>query len=168
MHDAAANPAWFYALGSDRRGPIARAELASMLASGVLSGATLVWTSGMQQWVSASEVPSLWGDAPEQTPSAPAPPPLPIGHGATPSHDGLGLAAIIVGALALFPGGCSWIIGGPLGVVGLVVGLKSSIPGGVRTAGIVVSCVALAWAVVQVLMILVFVVIGALSPGSGP
>lgn len=47
---------WFYALNNERRGPIADAELASLLRNGTLTSATLVWHDGMETWLPLSTV----------------------------------------------------------------------------------------------------------------
>ena len=47
---------WFYALDNERRGPIADAELASLLGNGTLTTATLVWREGMETWLPLSTV----------------------------------------------------------------------------------------------------------------
>ena len=49
---------WFYALNNERRGPIADAELATLLRNGTLTAATLVWREGMETWVPLSTVRS--------------------------------------------------------------------------------------------------------------
>ena len=47
---------WFYAQGSERKGPI---EESALLQMGVLAPSTLVWKAGMSGWVAASTVPEL-------------------------------------------------------------------------------------------------------------
>ena len=47
---------WFYAQGSERKGPV---EESALLQMGVLAPSTLVWKAGMSGWVAASTVPEL-------------------------------------------------------------------------------------------------------------
>ena len=47
---------WFYAQGSERKGPV---EESALLQMGVLAPSTLVWKAGMNGWVAASTVPEL-------------------------------------------------------------------------------------------------------------
>ncbi|MGB5871917.1 MAG: DUF805 domain-containing protein [Albidovulum sp.] len=42
---------WFYALGSERAGPVDETVLRGMLEAGEVNGDTLVWTGGMPDWV---------------------------------------------------------------------------------------------------------------------
>jgi hypothetical protein len=48
--------AWYYAQGSERKGPVDEAALLQM---GVLEPGTLVWKAGMSGWVPARTVPEL-------------------------------------------------------------------------------------------------------------
>ena len=47
---------WYYAVGSERRGPV---EESALLDMGVLHPGTLVWKAGLSGWVAASSVPEL-------------------------------------------------------------------------------------------------------------
>jgi hypothetical protein len=48
--------AWFYAVGSERRGPVSASALR---AQGDITPETLVWRRGMNEWTPASAVPEL-------------------------------------------------------------------------------------------------------------
>ena len=41
---------WYYAVGSERQGPVSDAELDELLRNGTINQATLVWRSGMGDW----------------------------------------------------------------------------------------------------------------------
>lgn len=73
---------WFYAAGTDRKGPHARGHFRSLLESGTITGETLVWTSGMPAWLplSRSELASELDGVPPPIPLAAAPqiPPIPV------------------------------------------------------------------------------------------
>jgi uncharacterized RDD family membrane protein YckC len=58
---------WFYADGSERRGPVTAENLRALTASGVVTSDTLVWREGMADWRPLSEVGDRVGVA-----SAPA------------------------------------------------------------------------------------------------
>ena len=47
---------WYYAVGSERRGPV---EESALLDMGVLNPGTLVWKAGLSGWVAASSIPEL-------------------------------------------------------------------------------------------------------------
>ena len=67
---------WYYAVGSERKGPVSEAELRERAMKGQLSPTDLVWNETMgDQWAEASTVPGLFkafAAAP-----APAAPPVP-------------------------------------------------------------------------------------------
>lgn len=52
---------WFYEKAGTPQGPVAQAQLASMLRSGEVSASTLVWTETMAEWTPAREVPEFRG-----------------------------------------------------------------------------------------------------------
>jgi membrane protease subunit (stomatin/prohibitin family) len=47
---------WYYALGSERKGPV---DIAALRASGAVTAETLVWRQGMPEWAPASRIPEL-------------------------------------------------------------------------------------------------------------
>ena len=51
--------AWYYAQGSERKGPVEESALIQM---GVLEAGTLVWKAGMSGWAPASTIPELARD----------------------------------------------------------------------------------------------------------
>lgn len=55
---------WFYAQGTEQRGPVDLPTLRQMLASGALSSNDLVWRDGMGNWQPAGTVPELQGASP--------------------------------------------------------------------------------------------------------
>ena len=59
--DAAVEPApgWFYALGSDRGGPVPLVELQRLADAGAIGPFTLVWRSGLPDWTAAHQIPEL-------------------------------------------------------------------------------------------------------------
>ena len=64
---------WFYAINHQRLGPVAGAELASLLGNGTLSASTLVWREGMDDWLPLSSVrQQLIQRSPSGTAAAPA------------------------------------------------------------------------------------------------
>jgi len=48
--------AWYYAVGTERRGPV---DEAGLRASGAITRDTLVWRAGMANWAAAGTVPDL-------------------------------------------------------------------------------------------------------------
>lgn len=53
---------WHYMIGSQRLGPIPESELRTLIQTGEVTPATLVWTDGMQSWAAAGSIASLFGD----------------------------------------------------------------------------------------------------------
>jgi len=72
---------WYYAEGTQQRGPISEAELQQLAASGNITDATLVWREGMAQWQPYGQV--------KRSASAPgtATPPLAGASGLTPAFN---------------------------------------------------------------------------------
>lgn len=71
------NGEWFYAHGTEQRGPVDAATIRQMLASGALNSQDLVWRDGMPNWQAVGTIPEL-------QPAAaipPPPPPPPQGGG---------------------------------------------------------------------------------------
>jgi uncharacterized membrane protein len=50
---------WYYAAENEQKGPINESELKAQLASNKISGDTLVWTDGMDNWTPANQVPAF-------------------------------------------------------------------------------------------------------------
>jgi hypothetical protein len=72
---------WYAERQGQRVGPMPQAQLATMISSGEVTGATLVWREGFPAWTAAGQVPEL-ADAfkkvpPPLPPPSAGPPPLP-------------------------------------------------------------------------------------------
>ena len=63
---------WHVAMNGQSQGPYGAEQVASGIAAGQITPATLVWTAGMANWVAAGQVPQLAGAF-----GPPAPPPMP-------------------------------------------------------------------------------------------
>lgn len=126
---------WFYVENGKRRGPVAEESLRGWLKAGTIPPESLVWTSGMAQWVQASTVPQLFQE-PAAAPVAPIPfaPPQapaqasPTSYDPQQTSDGGGVAALIpyrnVPALVGYYCGVFAIIPCfPIGIAGLVLGI---------------------------------------------
>jgi membrane protease subunit (stomatin/prohibitin family) len=51
--------AWYYAVGTERRGPVDTSSLEQLVAAGGVSPSTLLWRSGMKDWVPASGIDEM-------------------------------------------------------------------------------------------------------------
>ena len=51
---------WFFANGADRVGPVSAAQLRGLVKTGTVQRGTLVWKTGMQEWVEASRIKGLF------------------------------------------------------------------------------------------------------------
>lgn len=86
--------------------------------------------------------------------------------------DGLAIASLVCGIIALL-GSCVYGVGGILAIPGLICGLMSKTKGGIRTAGIVCSAIALGlgllvFVAVVVLGIAMLGAAAASNPGGTP
>src|SRR5690606_38771757 len=59
---------WYYAVGSERRGPVETATFNRLVASGTIQPDTLVWRTGMAEWQAWSEVAPLVADVVDAEP----------------------------------------------------------------------------------------------------
>jgi hypothetical protein len=64
---------WYYALGNERKGPVAFSELVRLTSSGVITPNSLVWKKGMAEWVAAKAAPGLFDSPPTIPPAIPRP-----------------------------------------------------------------------------------------------
>lgn len=57
---------WYYTLNNQQVGPVDEAQIKTLIASGTITAATLVWTSGMANWqpISQTTLASLVGSIP--------------------------------------------------------------------------------------------------------
>jgi hypothetical protein len=67
---------WYYVERGERAGPHTLGEMRTLLADGGIDPETLVWSTGMAQWLPAERLPILFEAAPEE--EAEAPPPVPV------------------------------------------------------------------------------------------
>lgn len=66
------NRSWYYAAQGQQQGPVLESELRDLVARGVVTGETLVWSDGMAGWEKAGDIPGLVSDAAD--PSSGLPP----------------------------------------------------------------------------------------------
>jgi len=52
---------WYYAVGSERRGPISLSALQQLASDRTVGAATLVWRSGMKDWAPAATIDEIAG-----------------------------------------------------------------------------------------------------------
>jgi len=107
---------YFYAIGSEQRGPIIQSQLIAMN----LPPATLVWREGLENWQTLDSLPELVAQAPNANPprssfppspspypqAQAAPYPPPIGYSTLPPRDGskrilAGVFGILLGAFGI-------------------------------------------------------------------
>lgn len=64
---------WYFASGGKQQGPVSIEQLQSLIASGKLLSADLVWTESMSNWTPVGQVPELAVAAPAPAPPTAAP-----------------------------------------------------------------------------------------------
>lgn len=52
---------WYYAVGQQKMGPVDAGEIRRLFAAGQITGTSLIWTSGMDQWTKLADVPEFAG-----------------------------------------------------------------------------------------------------------
>lgn len=141
MNDAP-DVAWYYAIGSQRVGPVTDYELRSLIESGQVRPDMLVWRKGMGQWAPAMRVPELElslaaghaarATAPPTVPGAVMAPPDTSGDatgGLIPYKNGPALAGYYTSVASLIP-----VAGLLLGPVAFGLGLAGWRKAGERPA----------------------------------
>lgn len=103
---------WYYGEGGEQRGPVEEHELRGLIAAGKVSGETIIWREGMENWQKLSEVPE-WSDqivspqaqpqvgTPYQTPAAGGSPGVGAYHPVAPSN-GIAIASLVCGIVSFF------------------------------------------------------------------
>lgn len=90
---------------------------------------------------------------------------FPATPGAAKPADGLAIASLVCGIVGLV-GTCIYGFGVIPAIAGLICGLKSQTKGGIRTAGIICSSIALGLCVVAILLLILGVGLMALGAAS--
>lgn len=95
---------WFYADGGKQLGPFSESQFRDLIANGTVSGASYVWTNGMENWQHAQDVPGL-----TSRPRPPGPPNLAGGASAGGNSFGGVPSAASAATGSGAPGGSLWI-----------------------------------------------------------
>ncbi|MGJ4952746.1 DUF4339 domain-containing protein [Bradyrhizobium sp. HKCCYLS20291] len=67
------NRSWYYAAQGQQQGPISEDELRDLIAGGVVTAETLLWSDGMAGWEKAGRIPGLMSGVPSTAPGGPPP-----------------------------------------------------------------------------------------------
>lgn len=70
---AAAEVAWYYAVGTERQGPVGADALARLVHDGVLTGDSYAWSQGMAGWEHLKSIEAIAALLPAEVPKAAAP-----------------------------------------------------------------------------------------------
>ncbi|MGJ4999161.1 DUF4339 domain-containing protein [Bradyrhizobium sp. HKCCYLS3077] len=65
------NRSWYYAAQGQQQGPISEDELRDLIARGVVTAETLLWSDGMAGWEKAGRIPGLMSGVPSVAPGGP-------------------------------------------------------------------------------------------------
>jgi hypothetical protein len=114
---------WFYAKGSERKGPLPEAELRTLIQKGDVSSNDLAWTEGMSNWAPIYSLPDLAGGT-----AAPAPEPVqhtPVPAQQVASHSAAFSPAASSDQVALPDGLAGWT--GFVGIITIVSGVFNAL-----------------------------------------
>jgi hypothetical protein len=126
---------WFYGKDGTQHGPVSDQEIGGLLQSGQIDGATIIWREGMADWLPVSQVPEFQSTvAPatirggNATPAAASPYTTPSAATAAPAAyaapaptDGLSIASLVCGIMAII----SCYIWGIFGLPAVICGHMS-------------------------------------------
>ncbi|HRK30857.1 MAG TPA: GYF domain-containing protein [Tepidisphaeraceae bacterium] len=131
---------WYYAVGSEQRGPVAAEAIREMIQRSHLSPEALVWRDGLSDWVPASTLPEFQPAAipppaaaqPAWTPPPPTagePQPSYVNYQTPPTEQGGGLAvaSLVLGIISI-PGACLACLGLILGILAIIFGVMNKNP----------------------------------------
>lgn len=167
---------WYYADESDQQISFQEENFKGLVEAGAIKPDTLVWNSTMTDWKKASEVqPMLFSPAAlaAATPAAP-PANLPPAYGGNPYNqpaDGLGIASMVCGILAILMG-CIYGASIIPGIAAIITGHMSkkrmieqgaSGASGMGLAGLIMGYIGTALGVLFIIGIVVAIAAGALS-----
>ncbi|CCD96996.1 conserved membrane hypothetical protein [Bradyrhizobium sp. ORS 375] len=65
------NRSWYYAAQGQQQGPVSEDELRDLIARGVVTAETLLWSDGMAGWEKAGRIPGLMSGMPSISPAGP-------------------------------------------------------------------------------------------------
>jgi hypothetical protein len=65
------NRSWYYAAQGQQQGPVSEDELRDLIARGVVTAETLLWSDGMAGWEKAGRIPGLMSGVPSMSPASP-------------------------------------------------------------------------------------------------
>lgn len=108
-------PLWYYGSPAGQKGPVEEDELRAMIAAGQVGPETLLWRDGMKDWTRLDAVAEFGAGA-----VAPYAPPgtLPPGYYVPVANNGLAIASMVCGILAVLT--CH--IGGIFGIPAVICG----------------------------------------------
>ncbi len=109
--------------GTEQAGPFTEAEIRAQLASGALTGESMVWWDGLPEWTPISRTPLAAAPSVPVAPAAPAVAPAPvvgIAPGA-PQTSVLAIISLVIGILAL-PAIICWPISVALALAAIITG----------------------------------------------
>jgi len=115
---------WYYTQGAsqEKKGPVPEAEVKSLVASGQIHAADLLWSDGMVNWAPLSTLPQLQSPTPSDAAASTTSPiatinQMPIPEGLTGWMTFMGVMTIIMGVFQC------------LNCIGIVIGIPTIIAG---------------------------------------
>jgi len=109
---------WYYAKGSEQRGPVSEQELIGLIESGAVHAADLVWREGMPEWRPARDIAELatafQKAIPVQEGAVPPPPPLMTAAPGGETNP-MAIASLVLGLLSF---GCGCFVSIPAIICG--------------------------------------------------
>lgn len=120
---------WFYGKEGTQHGPVSEFEISTLIASGQIDAASIIWREGMTDWLPVNQVPEFQSAIPtEISPSNPYSAPQTYAgqtpYAGTPiPTDGLSIASLVCGVLAILAS-CMYI-GFVFGIPAVICGHMS-------------------------------------------
>ena len=114
---------WFYGKDNTQHGPVSDLEIRNLVNSGQITMETIVWREGMTDWVPLKDIPEFNSSAGSH-PSSASPYVSPQTNAAQAPYassiptDGMSVAALVLGILALI----SCWVGGVFGIPAVIYG----------------------------------------------
>lgn len=177
LHDTMAD--WFYGKDNTQHGPVSEQEIQTLASSGQIDSSTIIWREGMADWIPMKDVPEFQSAAvdsasPYSSPQTNAAQPTSHHPVVAPPTDGLAIASLVCGILAVI----SCYIWGLFGLPAVICGhmslkkMKNSVTPiggrGMAIAGLITGYIGIALQLFMIVGLIIAFASTASAPGYTP